>query len=664
VGTYAHTLKPLRRGALPRRYIIIACAPVVTREGPGTPLFVHRLRVGALTYLHRDGSNSWTCKDHVFDSGARLLSLLDRYTSRREVTWLIAHNVAYHLTVGELWVHALSGEPLVEGYHFEGRTMSARLRIKGKLLHCVDAANYLDRPWEWVCSALRMPAPQEYGSDDTDSLALDKARLQVATVTELTMRLVQMMGADAGGAWGWSLGSLAWHSWRRGLMGDRVRVPADPEAHQLEREAYIGARTECRYLGEVHGTVNAVDYNSLYAHVMTGPCPVRLLGQSVGGSPARLHEGLIGGELAIARVTVDARNYDYPYRLWPGQSAPPAGGSTLPPYMARTTQWRRVWGRGKFTCVLATPELQRALEAGEVLDVARVSWYEPGMPFGPYTNHWYRRRLMYRKAGRPAEEAICKRLLTVLPGKFGQHARDWTDVPGKSAQLPFGHWWEWAPDHSEWKIFRSLAGCAQVYGSPGEWQHSCPGLSAHVTSGARVLTDAAVDIAGPLDCYYYDCDSLHVSPLGLERLADAGLVSETELGRLKVKENAHDAAYRNIRDYRLGRPTGDGAPKEARGACPSVARASRRVAPAAHATDHGHADADQLSAVSCGCPVYQLLRAGPECWRSIVSVRALARHRYVGRVRADGWVRPLWIPSDLPGRAKGELPYEVRSEQK
>src|SRR5439155_688406 len=176
------------------------------------------------------------CKDHVFDSGARLLSLLDRYTSRREVTWLIAHNVAYHLTVGELWVHALSGEPLVEGYHFEGRTMSARLRIKGKLLHCVDAANYLDR------------------------------------------------------------------------------------------EAYIGARTECRYLGEVHGTVNAVDYNSLYAHVMTGPCPVRLLGQSVGGSPARLHEGLIGGELAIARVTVDARNYDYPYRLWPGQSAPPAGG--------------------------------------------------------------------------------------------------------------------------------------------------------------------------------------------------------------------------------------------------------------------------------------------------------------------------------------------------
>src|SRR5439155_69531 len=205
------------------------------------------------------------CKDHVFDSGARLLSLLDRYTSRREVTWLIAHNVAYHLTVGELWVHALSGEPLVEGYHFEGRTMSARLRIKGKLLHCVDAANYLDRPWEWVCSALRMPAPQEYGSDDTDSLALDKARLQVAPVTE--------------------------------------------------------------------------------------PCPVRLLGQSVGASPARLHEGLIGGELAIARVTVDARNYDYPYRLWPGQSAPPAGGSTLPPYMARTTQWRRVWGRGKFTCV-------------------------------------------------------------------------------------------------------------------------------------------------------------------------------------------------------------------------------------------------------------------------------------------------------------------------
>ena len=466
----------------------------------------------------------------------------------------------------------------------------------------------------------------------------------------------------AGGAWGWSLGSLAWHSWRRGLMGDRVHVHADPEVHALEREAYIGARTECRYLGEVRGTVNVVDYNSLYAHVMTGPCPVELKCLTSREPVSHLDRSLRNGARAIARVTVDARNYDYPYRLWPGQSPPPARGNVLPPYMARTTQWRRLWGRGQFETTLATPELLRALEAGEITSVDRVAWYEAGQPFGRFVDYWYRKRLEYRDKHRPAEDAICKRLLTMLTGKFGQHSRDWTDVPGKPAQLPFGHWWEWSGDHSEWKIFRSLGGCAQVYGSPGEWQHSCVGLSAHITSGARVLTDAAVEIAGPLDCYYYDCDSLHVTPLGLERLADTGMVSETELGRLKTKGTYHDAAYRNIRDYRLGTHTGGCRVHGADGAPATPPRSAGLAAPTPHSSHPGRNDADIVSALSGGSPINQLLRSGPECWRSIVSVSAAARYRYMGRVGADGWVRPLWIPSDLPGRPKGELPYEVRSK--
>jgi hypothetical protein len=677
MGTYYHTIGKLKRGAFPRRFIVLAAAPIVTQHGACRPLFLETLRLGALTYLHRDGGCSWTIKDYSYHDGSEMLDRIHKSSYVKETTWLMAYNLGYTLALSELWQHAIGGGVQVDGYMLQGNVQTVRMKIRGKRVNCVDARNYVQESMGNLYSMAKLPAPPVYADDDTDSLALDKARMQVAAMVELIMCLCQMLYHDADGAWGWSAGGIGWQSWRRGLMNGRVRVHAHPEATAMEREAYSGGRSECRFIGSVNGTVNEVDFNSLYAHCMsTTAMPIRL--DTVEDCTVQsLACGLSSGRLAVARVELDARTNDYPYIMYPERSGPDSSSPPLPSYIRPVPQWRRIWGRGRFTATLAGAELLRAVASNEVAGVRRVSWYESGRPFVSFVAHWYACRTRYRESRRLIEEAICKRILTVLPGKFGQRAYEWIAQPGRKPHLPYGHWHEWDGEDGRFQLYRALAGAVQRY-SPhrgldlnseqflrqpsrndliiaAEHKHSFPAISAHVTSAARVCVDNAVAIAGTLDCYRYDTDSLDVSTIGLERLADAGLISQTEIGKLKLVRSAYGAAYRGPHDSTIG--TGcdtkvNGGPTQEMDGCGRGHIGSGRttVKPA-----EDNPRNPELPAVCGSGNVHQLFRSGSELWRSCVSVTAAARNRYAGRIGPDGWVRPLLIPADLPGRRDGEL---------
>lgn len=663
MGTYSHLIKPLSRGVLPRRYIVLAASPVVSRVGAGAPLFLEQLRVGALTYLHRDGESSWSERTAVYDTTERLLSLIDRYGSRKEVTWIVAHGLAYHVAVSGLLRCFMHGSICVDGYNLMGRSMTARLRIGGKVYHCVDSANYVDADWEWVCHALKMPLPCPYQDTDTDSQALDRARLECATVCELLMRLCDLLHRYAGDSWGWSIGSLAWQSWRRGLIGDKVQVHANTEAHDLERAAYCGQREECRYIGTINGTVNHVDCNSMYGYTMqdTLPCKFEHVQKSI--SVDTLARNLDGGSLAIAECIVNAKLHDYPCLYYPGKSDPPTEPSALPAYIAPRTQHKRMWGRGKFRTILATPELRRAVAADELVSVARVAWYAPGNPFGRFVSHWSATRDEHRRAARILQEAIAKRILAVIHGKFAQWEHEWLPDADYVPAYPVGHWLHYDCQTGSLTVYRALGTRAQRYHTKGEWRHSMVALSAHVTSAARVHIDNAIDICGQRDVYYIECDGLHVSALGLERLADAGLIDSSKIGAFRAKGAYNGGAWRGIRDYRLGSDREQPQPSTHDRGDSTLTRGGVTGAASPRAADLGPYGDVQLSSLHSAHPVNQLLRPGADGWLSSVSVPSHRRDRYAGRVAGDGWVRPLELPLYRPVAEQQEILRDTDNEQ-
>lgn len=631
MGTYAHRLTALAARPLPRRFIIFDGQPTISRELCRNDTLVHRIAAGSCRCLRRDGISSWSRWQADFTDGEELLTLLDRYSRRREVSWCIVNNLSYQWILCELGVAGFTGKLDVEGYNFTGRVQTARVRVAGKVVHMVDLQNYLDKPLDWIGDALGLRLPEPIADTEYDSAALDRARANVEIMAEFLMRLVALSGQAMDGAWGWSLGSLAWGSYRAGLMADPIYVHDDKEATDLERAAYLGGRTECRFIGAVKGKIHVVDYNSLYASCMQAePMPVRLLGVH-SESVDSLRRGLASGLCAIAQVTVHAAKHDYPYLIYPGKSAPRDSPSPLPGYCAPAVQWRKVWGRGRFTTTLGTPELFRALAAGEISSVGRTSWYESGDAFGPFVRYWYDCRLSHRARHRKVEEAITKRILTILPGKFGQHARDWTEQPEVMCQNITGHWWDWDKEQGTWRVYRALRGCAQVYGRPGEWKHACPAISAHVTSAARIATDDAVNVAGDYYCYYYNTDALHVTALGLDRLNSAGLIHDTQLGALKLEGIYDGGCYENTKRYRLGQDTG-GIPPE---------------------RDRAHAKSESESSLRDASALHNLFRAGSNAWKSTLLCTALGRFRYAGRVDPSGWIRPNWITRG----PNGELPF-------
>lgn len=652
MGTYNHVLKPFRRGSVPGRFVVLAAAAQRNREHIGAPCDVSRLQVGAARSMSRKGNGTWACVDYVYQDTRQLLELLDQVAVRKGVTWVVAHDLAYHLQVSELWLEAMQGRVDIEGYHLTGRYCTARLKLRGKVLHCVDTSNFLDCAWEKASQLLGCTPANSEGDSDSDARALDQARAEVETVAALVVRLTAMMETDGNGSWGWSLGSLAWQSWRRGLMSGRVHVHDKREAIDMERAAYTGGRVECRFLGSVQGRVHVLDYNSLYAHCMAAeslPCKLDSVSSE---TPATLQAKLGQGLLAIAEVRLDAREHDYPVTLWPLDSSPPDRPSVLPSYLRNTTHWRRTQARGTFTTTLATPELKRALHTNAVESVQGVAWFVAGRPFERFTRYWYAARLKFRASGQAAEEAIAKRILTMLPGKFGQHANKWQQCPGKRCKLAFGHWYEW--EDEEFKIYRAIAGVCEVYcpADPDEWEHAFPAISAHVTSAARVCVDMAVAIAGEHDCYYYDTDCLHVSDLGLERLEQAGLLHETELGKLKLKGSYNGATYRNRSDWDTGalvrrdkRPGTKGSGENGRDS--GTATAGNTLCPCGSDATH-----PSFASLHGGSVVNNLTGTSPDAWRSYVVGSAMRRNWYVGRVASTGWVTPLILP--LQPRKKGK----------
>jgi len=633
MATSAHVLKPLKPQTLPRRFLILSVQPVVTREGAGVPLFAHRLRVWALRSLYRSGENCWDIKDaHGVDTES-LLTQLDKWTRRGHAAWLFGLNLAYQFQVSGLALASLTQALTVHGYNLGDKVTTISCSIKGKELHCVDTGNYWWSKASYIYGLCKQADTSRPCDTDGDSTALDRARRQCEAVSEFVMRLVTFCCQQAGSSWGHTLAGIAWGSWRHGLCSCEVQCHGNKEATELERESYLGGRIECRYIGTVNGYVNELDYNSLYAHCMDAPMPVALRSYAGGCLPSELYREIKAGSLVVARVKVNSRLHDYPYSIYPGKGAPPDCPSALPSYMRTACNPIRIWGRGKFTTTLATPELMRALESDELMSVDRVAWYEPGLPFKTFTAHWYQKRLDYRTKGRALEESLAKRMLTVLPGKFGQKSHEWINVSGMKAALPFGHWYKWDQEAKQHMMYRSLAGAVQVYVPTGEWKHSFPALSSHVTSAARCLVDSTIEIAGPYDVYYYDTDCLHVSNTGLKRLEEAGLIDGTALGKLKRKSISAGAGYRNCREIRFG-------------GSDNYNGADRASSPNGDASSSGDVATS---------PVYHLLQSGPDAWRSVVAAQYARRNRYAGRVGTDGWVRPLQLPEQIINAPQGEL---------
>lgn len=304
-----------------------------------------------------------------------------------------------------------------------------------------------------------------------------------------------------------TLPSLAMRLWSKEIETP-IKTTWNPWVKQLERDAYVGGRTECYYAGETN--VNTYDINSLYPAVM------------------------LSGLYPTSYRGCETDHYDGKHGIYECSFA--QTNRTAKPVLRDTESgYYRYDGRGTF----CQPELELFLRIGGEFTVHRGWIYESiGNPFTSFIGKWWGRRARAQDTNDEAFAYVAKILMNSLYGKFGQREEHQTiryltndeiekRIKNDTIGAPIGPYWI-VPEHEQ-------------------HDYVFVGIAAYVTSYARVRLYERINDAEQAGgtVWYCDTDSVHVSGAMME--------TSRELGALKL-EYEGDACYAGRKLYALKEP--------------------------------------------------------------------------------------------------------------
>jgi hypothetical protein len=405
--------------------------------------------------------------------------------------------------------------------------------------------------------------------------------------------------------------SQAMRTFRHRFMSHPIYIDDHPKALALARDSYLGGRTECFQVGRVEGPIHVLDVNGMYPAVMRStPMPAKLIAYTERATPDDLAEWLVD-RCVVAEVFIRTERPMYPVVF---------GG-------------RLCFPTGVFPCVLSSPELERAVIAGEVVSVRRAAVYERAVLFRDFVEWFWSFRRAAQERGDKVADAQGKKLPQAFYGKWGQRGRVY-DVVGEDTDPNPRTWVEYDVDTGTRTKYRSLAGSIQQFKDEGEARESSPAIASHVTSGGRLQIADLIHVARRENVYYTDTDSLWCNQVAFDRLQ--AYIQPTQLGGLKIERTEPWAIFYGPKDYET----------------PSIAR-TKGVSKEPYWNANGEIVQDQWSSL-VGLVALGDLSAP----RTTMVAKNLERVYRKGVVGPDGRVTPFVLPCDPPeeGKFKGRYP--------
>jgi len=313
-------------------------------------------------------------------------------------------------------------------------------------------------------------------------------------------------------------------------MDKSIFIHDNEKATALERKSYHGGRVECFKVGHFTGDFYKLDFNSMYpASMVENKFPTKLKFHRARCSLRQLKGFLRRGYGVIAEVTIDE--------------------SKTEPNIPFQGKEKLFFPGGKFTVSLATPEIEYCLDKNIIIAVGEVCVYEMDYIFKDYVEFFYSRRNDAKAAFDDMLSNMFKLFLNSLYGKFGQKSDNWVLV-GECDPTLFSIETECRTDGTM-KEVKYLGGSVFEREPATEAYNAFCAIASHVTSYARQKLARATTVAGRVNSYYCDTDSLITNKLGYERILETGLIDNKELGKLKLESRHKDMWLYGAKDYML-----------------------------------------------------------------------------------------------------------------
>jgi len=513
---------------VPSRLLVFQVEPTAREVERGTWEHIFRFGVGVCYWL-ADGQVV-DQETTIFRRPQEWSRWLSGRRDNQRSTWVYSYGLVYGLTLlnafrgwdgsGERLISAVLSDPPTIVLTRQGRHIT----------RYVDVANYSR---DGLRSLLRSagvtaPCPLKSGTSEQDAIAYCTSK--TLAVGDFLCQAISLVRRSRLCGWQPTAASLSFAAYRHSFAHSDLYIHGQPDATSLERASLFGGRVQTWCTGSINQSVTIVDANSLYPSVMRDyPHPVKFRSHQWGGAVRELHQALRGYWCA-ATVTL-------------GAAAP-----ELPRRVGRAVYWDDVPGPRS----LCGAELHQAVALGCVKRVHAIARYDAGFSFTDFVDTLFNHKLRLTKEKNHGQAALCKILLNSLHGKFAQHGRRWVEAKETLAAGQWRQWWGTHPKTGAYVPYRCLGGYSQYCETAGEWLHSFPGISASISSAARIELARARDFAGVAQTLYCDTDSLHLVGRATDRLVAGNFLHPTSLGKWKTVTTGADATYWGLKHYRVG----------------------------------------------------------------------------------------------------------------
>lgn len=348
----------------------------------------------------------------------------------------------------------------VSNYIVTGKVDILKYRIGGRSFAWASSKQYIDIDESILADALNFKWTSSLYSDESQVEATHNAKDRCFLWAKFHRTLIDWWLQIDGGPWGMTLSQMSYSFWRKRIPPKSLLVHADSEASYVEECSAFGGRASVWCLAPIgdvekwqelyvdcpptkgypplQGPIAHLDVCSMYPSLLAErEYPVQLIGTYPGMRVDALKDAL--GELgAIATVVLNCKVGEYPYRS--GE--------------------RVVYPIGRFCTTLAGPELQAAIQDGEIEEVQHVNLYRLGRPYQEAAAQLLQHRRETQEYEKRAWELLVKQMSNALSGKLAQRKDKWIPRPGVIPPNPWGHWYTVDYETRTSNEYRCIAGMA------------------------------------------------------------------------------------------------------------------------------------------------------------------------------------------------------------
>ena len=362
----------------------------------------------------------------------------------------------------------------------------------------------------------------------SDSDLMKYCRQDTKILATLMKKHIQFIAEHDLGNFKMTIASQAFNAFRHRFMKSKILIHTFDDIIQLELSSYRGGRCEAFIIGK-RENIFKLDVNSMYPFVMKQyRYPIKPLSNTVltNLSIADIEDGLKTDKFILAECNLILNE----------------------PVIA-VKKKKLFFPIGRITQTITSPEIEYILknpEIGNIKSIKKCVFYHQESIFKEYVDYFYNFR---KSTTNLAYQAMAKLFLNSLYGKFGQKSMSaHTKIDDHSIQ---DNIFELMNDLKtnvvdkliDDKLTRYIRLAEDLYCIENSSEilayDSSPIIASAVTSYARMYLFELIKTAGLSEVFYCDTDSLFVSEIGYNNLKTKGLISPTELGKLKHEDTGN-----------------------------------------------------------------------------------------------------------------------------